>query len=217
MRGTSKMNDRPDRFRNGPGPDPVQPGWGPEPLGEGYDDQDRQLDASLTAAAREIPIIEGLNDRLFAASIHDLRQAQDTLAFPGPDTRARRPVALQLMAMAACLAIAVTAAWLLVQTGQRTGSPGTADLARVDVQPDVVTEVLVQPNLSPVVAFGDPAPVEADIALLASNRDQARYSELSALVATRDMRFDDLSSEFGTVLEAMHDPSLMVYDVELRP
>lgn len=217
MGGTSKMNDRPDRFRNGPGPDPVQPGWGLEPLGEGYDDQDRQLDAKLTAAAREIPIVEGLTDRLFAASIHELRQAQDTLAFPGPDTRSRRPVALQLLAMAACLGIAVTGAWLLVQSGQQTGSPGSADLARVDDQPGVVTGISIQPTLAPVAFYGDFTPVEADIVLLASNRDQARYSELSALVATRDMGFDDLSSEFGTVLDAMHDPSLMVYDVELRP
>ena len=80
---------------------------GPDPLGSDYEPRDRDLDILVGESLRQIPVPEGLVDRVQQASL--ARQQQVRMRF----TPSRATIATKRLALAACVAIAALAAFWL--------------------------------------------------------------------------------------------------------
>ena len=179
------------------------PSRGIEPLGEGYDDLDHQLDAHLTSTSQEFrsaPVPEGFVDRLFEASMAARDEAEAPLSFTHGLPR-QRPVALKLAALAACLAMAVTAALWLADGRSTRSIPGPVV---VEIETSDPTPVADAMNLSS----------EAEWAMLASSREHQQLERLSSLVVPRDMGFGDVTGDLSSVIAAIHDPGMQTFDLE---
>ncbi len=177
---------------------------GIESLGEGYDDLDQRLDARLSSTAHELrstPIPEGFLDRVFDASIETRNEAEAPLSFTRGLPR-RQPAVLKLVALAACLGIAATAALWLVN-GQPTRNVS-----------DSVVALEIQTPESPLATDALSMSSEAEWAMLASSRDHRQLERLSALVVTRDMGFGDVTGDLASVIDAIHDPRMQTFDLE---
>jgi len=187
-----------------PGSGGHTPSRGIEPLGEGYDDLDQRLDARLSSTAQErcsTPVPEGFVDRVFDASIEARNEAEAPLSFTRGLPR-RQPAVLKLVALAACLGIAVTAALWLVN-GQPTRNVSA---------PVVVLEI--QTPASSLATNSTRMSSEAEWAMLASSRDHRQLERLSTLVVTRDIGFGDVTGDLASVIDAIHDPRLQTFDLE---
>lgn len=177
---------------------------GIEPLGEGYNDLDQRLDAQLSSTAhhlRSIPVPEGFVDRVFEVSIEARDQAEAPLSFtrglPG-----RQHVAVKLVALAACLGIAVTAALWLVN----------GDSTERAVESVVVLEIPTPESIPSidVIALSS----QAEWVMLTSSREHRQLDRLSTLVVTRDMSIGDFTGDLTSVLDAMNDPRMQTFDLE---
>ena len=203
-------NDHPDRTKQaGSTPVPPEGVFDPpgrlEALGEGYDERDRRLDDALTAQARilvqQTPIPPGLNDRL----MQGVEDALDAGRAPLPLDAATRPPAthvLQRLALAACLGFAVVISWWFIDSPE--SQPGRTPAPLVAT---VVTPAPVQTD--------DIMSVQADLAMLTSSGTHEELDQLAILIATRDMSFSDATGDLTAVLDAMQNPSMQAYDVEV--
>jgi len=186
------------------GSEGLPPSRGIEPLGEGYDDLDQELDARLSSSADELrstSVPVGFVDRVFNASIEARNEAEAPLSFTHGLPR-RQPAVLKLVALAACLGIAVTAAlWLADGQPTRNISGSVA----------VVEPQLPAPALATdTTKFSS----EAEWAMLTSSRDHQQLEQLSTLVVTRDMGFGDVTGDLASVIDAIHDPRMQTFDLE---
>ena len=173
-----------------------------EPLGEDFTDHDRQFDQLLSRAIGEVSIPSGLADRVVAASLEALEVGSEPIPFSGVQTRSRSMPA-QWLAMAASVAVLVVGGWLVMQSVvPRPLEPSTAEMVVLD---PVVTEV-APVSISPA----------AELVLLETSRP-AVFEELTPYVATRDLRFDDLSGDLVAVLDAIQNPVMGTFDLEFTP
>ena len=177
-----------------------------EPLGEGYDEQDRQLDDALTGQARmllqETPIPSGLNDRLMQGVQDALASEQVSLPFETA-ARPRTTHAWHRLALAACMGLAIVAGWwLLDRASPRQIQSGESAIASA---PSGVSR-----------PADDMMSVTADLAMLtSSSTNNEELDRLKALIATRDMRISDFNGDVLAVLDASHDPRLQAFDLEV--
>ena len=183
---------------------PPQPEMNPsrEPLGEDFTERDRQFDQLLGRTLGEVAIPPGLTDRVVAASLEELHGTAAPIPFPGDRSRSRS-VAAQWLAMAACVGLLVAGGWLVTQSTAPRTTPPTERVAAV---------------LDPVMVDVAPVPISpaAELVLLETSRPAA-FEELSPYVATRDLRFDDLSGDLVAVLDAIQNPVMGTYDLEFTP
>jgi len=203
-------NDHPDRnTQPGGTPVPSNAAFDPprrlEPLGEGYDDRDRRLDATLAAEARMVaestPIPEGLNDRLMEGVQEALAARRAPLPMDTV-TSQRSTHALQRLALAACMGFAVVIGWVLIDAGN----------PRLDQSTSLpVYDVVIADPVEPIGI----ANVQADLAMLTSSGEHEELDRLAVLIATRDMRFSDATGDLTAVLDAMQNPSMQGFDVEV--
>jgi hypothetical protein len=203
-------NDHPDRKKRvGSTPVPPEAVFDQprrlEPLGEGYDERDRRLDDALTAQARtmvqQTTIPPGLNDRL----MQGVEDALDAGRAPLPldvTSRSHATHGLQRLALAACLGFAVVISWWFID-----GSD-----SRSDRTPAPLVATVVNPEPAPPA---DIMSVQADLAMLASSGTHEELDQLAILIATRDMSFSDATGDLAAVLDAMQNPSMQAYDVEV--
>ena len=183
---------------------PVQPEHTPsrEPLGDDFTDRDRQFDQLISRTIGEVTSPPGLTDRVVAASLEELRRTTGPIPFPVGRVRTRS-VAAQWLAMAACLGLLVAGGWLVMQsTAPRAVAPTGAELVASDPMPVDVTPLAISPA--------------AELVLLETSRPAA-FDDLSPYVATRDLRFDDLSGDLVAVLDAIQNPVMGTYDLEFTP
>jgi len=105
--------------------------------------------------------------------------------------------------MAACVGLLVAGGWLVTQSTAPRTTPPTERVAAV---------------LDPVMVDVAPVPISpaAELVLLETSRPAA-FEELSPYVATRDLRFDDLSGDLVAVLDAIQNPVMGTYDLEFTP
>ncbi len=171
-----------------------------EPLGYGFAERDRQFDELLTRTLGDVTIPPGLTERIVASSLEELHAAPEPLAFP---VEARsRSLPAQWVAMAACLGLLVIGGWWMHSTSQRASAP--------------VAIELVATAPAPVQATSFSIPPAAELVLLETSRADG-FDGLSPYVATRDLRFDDLSGDLVAVLDAIQNPVMGAYDLEFTP
>ena len=204
-------NDRPDRNTQPENASvPSNAAFDPprrlEPLGEGYDERDRRIDATLSAEARMVvestPIPEGLNERLMQGVQDALAASRAPLPMDSVTPQRRSTHALQRLALAACMGFAVVIGWVLID----------AESSRLD-QPasPLVYDVVITDPVVPI----DTGNVQADLAMLTSSGEHEELDRLAVLIATRDMRFSDAAGDLTAVLDAMQNPSMQGFDVEV--
>ncbi|MCH2132613.1 MAG: hypothetical protein MK116_02570 [Phycisphaerales bacterium] len=96
---------------------------GPDPLGSDYSPQDRDLDIKSGESLRQIPVPQGLADRVREASLAQWRQQRRLRVGPS-----RSRIAIKRMALAACMAIAVLAAFWVTGPGLEPPEAETLDV-----------------------------------------------------------------------------------------
>ena len=84
----------------------------PDPLGSDYSPQDCDLDIKIGEQLRQAPVPEGLAERVCQASLSEWRTQSRMRVGPG-----RAAVAIKRLALAACVAIAVVAAFWVTSPG----------------------------------------------------------------------------------------------------
>ena len=173
-----------------------------EPLGDDFTDRDRQFDHLLGRTLGEVAIPPGLTDRVVAASLEEFHGNAAPIPFPGERIR-NRSMAAQWLAMAACVGLLVAGGWLVAQSSAPRTTATTEGVVAVQ---------------DPVTVDVDPVPISpaAELVLLDTSRPSA-FEELSPYVATRDLRFDDLSGDLVAVLDAIQNPVMGTYDLEFTP
>ena len=156
--GDSRSYGEADMFSSRNQPD-IRPD-GPDPLGTDYEPRDRDLDIMVGETLRQMPVPEGLVDRIHAASMERRQQAR--MRF----TPSRTAIATKRLALAACVAIAAVAAFWL--TGPSLVPMGGSQIASSDVEPpvDFPLEMLAEADGSGLLASDDLTWAEAHEELL---------------------------------------------------
>lgn len=103
---------------------------GPDPLGSDYEPRDRDMDIMVGEFLRQIPVSEGLVDRVQQASLARRQQSRMRI---GPS---RATIAFKRLALAACVGIAAVAAFWI--TGPQLVP--TAVTPIVDARPEQLVE-----------------------------------------------------------------------------
>jgi hypothetical protein len=137
---------------------------------------------------------------------------------------------MQWLGMAACLGLLIVGGWwILSATNPVLRSQdrpmelvrrmnNLTDVLRFQDRPVELVEVTPQPITPlelPATSEGLLSP-EAEMVLLATASDRDIFRNLSPYIATRDLRFDDFSGDLVAVLDAMQNPTMQAYDLELR-
>jgi len=178
----------------------------PGPLGDGFDAKDRLLDEQLGRALGDIQAPPGLSSRLFSSSVDDLHAGPRPLPFRAPC----RSLPTQWVGMAACVGLLILGGWwILSTTNPVLQTPGpSVELVQVTPEP-------IAPRAMPTASDGLLS-AEAEMMLLATTSDRNLFQGLSPYIATRDLRFEDFSGDLVAVLDAMQNPTMQAYDLELR-
>lgn len=181
---------------------PLHPAQNPsrEPLGEGFTERDRQFDQLLSRTLGDVAIPPGLTERIAASSLEELDATTEPFAFPVEDRRRSLPA--QWLAMAACLGLLVIGGWWMHATSQHDSRPMAVEAVAVVPAPVQDTST----SISPV----------AELVLLETSRSDG-FDGLAPYVATRDLRFEELSGDLVAVLDAIQNPVMGTYDLEFTP
>ena len=178
----------------------------PAPLGDGFDAQDRQLDEQLGRALSDIEVPTGLSQRIFSSSLADLHAGPRPLPMPAP----RRSLPMQWLGMAACLGLLIVGGWWILSATNPVLRSQDRSMELVEVTPQRITPLELPATSEGLLS------AEAEMVLLATASDRDMFRNLSPYITTRDLRFDDFSGDLVAVLDAMQNPTMQAYDLELR-
>ena len=147
---------------------------GSDLLGADYDPVDRDLDDRVGEGLRQLPLPEGLEDRVAQASIAARQQSMRMRLTPG-----RAAVAFKRLAVAACLTVAVLAAFWIT-------SPSSPPVADPQLAQRPVTPVEVAPTMP-----------DGDLSL-----SVLMALDGSGLITSHDLTWAQAHDELLTILEA---------------
>ena len=123
---------------------------GPDPLGSDYEPRDRDMDIMVGESLRQIPVPEGLVNRVHQVSME--RQQQSRMRI----TPSRAAIATKRLALAACVTIAALAAFWLTSPGLMPMG-GTQQIVSNDLESPIEfpLEMLAQVEDSGLLASHD--------------------------------------------------------------
>ena len=162
----------------------------PDPLGPDYSPQDCDLDIKIGEELRQIPVPDGLADRICEASLAQLRNQSRMRVGSG-----HASVAIKRLALAACLAIAVVAAFWVTSPGLESGRSGSIAMDTGGVSYGASYEIEAEPTLRGILSAIDS----------------------SGLVASHDLTWEETHDELLNILEAEQTSDAWGYlAVEIR-
>jgi hypothetical protein len=170
---------------------------GPDSLGQDYDATDREVDIQAGESLRQLPVPDGLADRVTAASLTQLQQA--TRMRIGVS---RSGVAFKRLAVAACLTIALIAAFWVTGPNVNRSLDGSGG----------------------VVAHQEGASSSTPMAGVVTNDFRYRPAiellaslDANGLILGHDLTWADAHDELLSILEAQHSGDAWGYlELEMR-
>ncbi|MBG79866.1 MAG: hypothetical protein CMJ39_04040 [Phycisphaerae bacterium] len=163
---------------------------GPDPLGPDYSAQDCDLDLKIGEQLRQLPVPEGLAERVAEASLAEWR-SQSRMRLGSP----RVAVVIKRLALAACVAVAVVAAFWVTSPGLEPNNSGSV--------------VLDTPSLETWVS-DEYEPASPLLGILSA-------MDSSGLVASHDLTWEETHDELLNILEAEQTSDVWGYlAVEIR-